>query len=99
MHLKVFLKLKKPKKLSLRGKYIKKPKKKPKKPQNPPKTKTLGWFFFNPDFFQPCLLQMTEEADQEAALLQGNGGLAAVGEGGHTTTGLINMAQGLLRLA
>ncbi len=43
---------------------------------------------------------MPEEADQEAALLQGNGSVpAAAGEGGHTTTGLVNMAQGLLRLA
>ncbi len=43
---------------------------------------------------------MPEEADQEAALLQGNGGVpAAAGQGGQTTTGLINMAKGLLRLA
>ncbi len=43
---------------------------------------------------------MPEEDYQEAALLQGNGGVtAAAGQGGHTTTGLINMAQGLLRLA
>jgi hypothetical protein len=46
MHLKVFLKLKK---LSLLGKYIFiKPKKKTKNP--------LGWVFFNPGFFQPCLV-------------------------------------------
>ncbi len=38
MHLKVFLKLKKPKKLSLRGNYIKKTKKPKKNAKNP-----LGW--------------------------------------------------------
>jgi hypothetical protein len=43
MHLKVFLTLKKPKKLSLLGKYIKKSPKTQKKP--------LGWFFFKPGFF------------------------------------------------
>jgi hypothetical protein len=44
MHLKVFLKLKKPYKLlSLLGKYKK-------------KKIPLGWFFFkNPGFFQPCI--------------------------------------------
>jgi hypothetical protein len=39
MHLKVFLKLKKPCKLSLLGKYIRKPKKPKKKLKNPKKTK------------------------------------------------------------
>ncbi len=47
MHLKVFLKLKKPLKLSLLGKYIKKNKK-------PKKTHWAG-FFLNLGFFQPCL--------------------------------------------
>jgi hypothetical protein len=52
MHLKVFLKLKNPFKLSLLGKYIKKTNKKTK---NQKKQKTpLGWFFLkNPDFSNP----------------------------------------------
>jgi hypothetical protein len=68
MHLKLFLKLKKPLKLSLLGQYIKKPqktpntqkkpKKKQKTPKNPkkPKKNPLGWVFLNyPGFFQPWL--------------------------------------------
>jgi hypothetical protein len=53
MHLKVFLKLKKPNKLSLLGKNIKKnqkPKKNQKTPKNP-----QGWFKKNPGFFQSCI--------------------------------------------
>ncbi len=46
MHLKVILKLKKPQKLSLLGKYIKKPKKTQKTPKPKKKTKkTLDCFF------------------------------------------------------
>jgi hypothetical protein len=65
MHLKVFLKLKKPKKLSS-GQVYKKNEKKPKKPKKPKKTKTkqknqknkkkttgLGLKKKKPGFFQP----------------------------------------------
>ena len=57
MHLKVFLKLKKPYKLSLLGKnIIKNPKTQKKtKKQNKPKKPTGLVFFKNPGFFQPCL--------------------------------------------
>jgi hypothetical protein len=63
MHLKGFLKLKKPLKLSLLGKYIKKTikrknPKKNKKPKKKPKNPKNHWtvFFLKPGFFQPCLL-------------------------------------------
>ncbi len=49
MHLKVFLKLKKPYKLSLLGKYIKKNKKTKKTKKN--QKKPLGWVSKKPGFF------------------------------------------------
>ncbi len=55
MYLKVFLKLKKPYKLSLLGKYIKKQKKTKKPQKNPKKPTGLGFVLKNPGFFQPCL--------------------------------------------
>jgi hypothetical protein len=67
LHLKVFLKLKNPTKLSLLGK------KKQKKTQKTPKKTTknhknpLGWYFFlNPGFFQPCLVVHDDDLDDLA---------------------------------
>ncbi len=56
MHLKVFVKLKKTlKTLSSGQKKTKKPKKTQKTQK---KTTGLGFFFFKPGFFQPCLLSL-----------------------------------------
>jgi hypothetical protein len=68
MHLKVFSKLKKPFKLSLLGKYIKKNKKKQKNKKNIKKIKKkpLSRFFFKPGFFQPSI-RLAVANGQEAA--------------------------------
>jgi hypothetical protein len=62
MHLKLCLKLKKPLKLSILGKYIKKNK----------KTKKTHWvgFFLNPGFFQPCLAGLAGRGGVEGAVGQ-----------------------------
>jgi hypothetical protein len=57
MHLKVFLKLKKPKKLPFLGKYIKETKKNKKNPKTPKKTQKTYWagfFFFTRVFPNPA---------------------------------------------
>jgi hypothetical protein len=64
MHLKVFLKLKKPEKLSLPVKYINKTKKNKKNKKKPEKTHWAG-FFLNPGFLQPWFKATLGEADKE----------------------------------
>jgi hypothetical protein len=64
MHLKVFLELKKPEKLSLLVKYINKTKKNKKKKKKTRKN-PLGWFFLNPGFLQPWFKATLGEADKE----------------------------------